>query len=303
MTIPDYQSIMLPLLKFAGDQEEHSLRQAIDSLAQEFQLSDEERKQLLPSGQQEVFNNRVAWARTYMKKAGLLDSTRRGYFRITDRGVSVLAKNPPKINVHFLEQFEEFRHFRSLRHKKEEKEQRQEAEIQETTPGETLETAYQSLRDDLGNDLLQQIKSSSPSLFEKIVIELLVKMGYGGSRQDAGRAIGKSGDEGIDGIIKEDRLGLDIIYIQAKRWENTVGRPEIQKFAGALQGQRARKGIFITTASFSREAVDYASRIENKIVLIDGERLAQLMIDHNLGVSPMATYEVKRMDSDYFAEE
>ncbi|MCK4246441.1 restriction endonuclease [Candidatus Bipolaricaulota bacterium] len=303
MTIPDYQSIMLPLLKFAGDQEEHSLRQAIDSLAQEFQLSDEERKQLLPSGQQEVFNNRVAWARTYMKKAGLLDSTRRGYFRITDRGVSVLAKNPSKINVHFLEQFEEFRHFRSLRHKKEEKEQRQEAEIQETTPGETLETAYQSLRDDLGNDLLQQIKSSSPSLFEKIVIELLVKMGYGGSRQDAGRAIGKSGDEGIDGIIKEDRLGLDIIYIQAKRWENTVCRPEIQKFAGALQGQRARKGIFITTASFSREAVDYASRIENKIVLIGGERLAQLMIDHNLGVSPMATYEVKRMDSDYFAEE
>jgi len=303
MAIPDYQSIMLPLLEFAGDQQEHSLRQAIDSLAQEFQLSDEERKQLLPSGQQEVFNNRVAWARTYMKKAGLLDSTRRGYFRITDRGVSVLTKNPPKINVHFLEQFEQFRHFRSLRHKKEEKEQGQEAEIQETTPEEVLETAYQGLRDDLGNDLLQQIKSSSPSLFEKIVIELLVKMGYGGSRQDAGRAIGKSGDEGIDGIIKEDRLGLDIIYIQAKRWENTVGRPEIQKFAGALQGQRARKGIFITTASFSREAVDYASRIENKIVLIDGERLAQLMIDHNLGVSPMATYEVKRIDSDYFAEE
>jgi len=303
MAIPDYQSIMLPLLEFAGDQQEHSLRQAIDSLAQEFQLSDEERKQLLPSGQQEVFNNRVAWARTYLKKAGLLDSTRRGYFRITDRGLSVLTKNPPKINVHFLEQFEEFRHFRSLRHKKEGKEQGQEAEVQETTPEEALETAYQSLRDDLGNDLLQQIKSSSPSLFEKIVIELLVKMGYGGSRQDAGRAIGKSGDEGIDGIIKEDRLGLDIIYVQAKRWENTVGRPEIQKFAGALQGQRARKGIFITTASFSREAVDYASRIENKIVLIDGERLAQLMIDHNLGVSSMATYEVKRIDSDYFAEE
>lgn len=303
MAIPDYQSIMLPLLKFAGDQEEHSLRQAIDSLAQEFQLSDEERKQLLPSGQQEVFKNRVAWARTYMKKADLLDSTRRGYFRITDRGLSVLTKNPPKINVHFLEQFEEFRHFRSVRHKKEEKEQGQEAEIQETTPEEALETAYQSLRDDLGSDLLQQIKTSSPSLFEKIVVELLVKMGYGGSRQDAGRAIGKSGDEGIDGIIKEDRLGLDIIYIQAKRWENTVGRPEIQKFAGALQGQRARKGIFITTASFSREAVDYASRIENKIVLIDGERLAQLMIDHNLGVSPISTYEVKRIDSDFFTEE
>ena len=166
-----------------------------------------------------------------------------------------------------------------------------------------METAYQSLRDDLATELLQTLKTSSPSLFEKIVVELLVKMGYGGSQQDAGRAIGRSGDEGIDGIIKEDRLGLDIIYIQAKRWENTVGRPEIQKFAGALQGQRASKGIFITTATFSPKAHDYASQIENKIVLIDGERLAQLMMDHNLGVSPMASYEVKRLDSDYFAEE
>jgi len=303
MAIPDYQSIMLPLLKFAGDQEEHSVRQAIDSLAQELQLTDEERKQLLPSGQQEVFNNRVAWARTYMKKAGLLSSSRRGYFKITDRGASVLTTNPPKINVHFLGQFKEFQDFRSLRHKKENKEQKQEDETKVVTPEEALEMAYESLRKDLGNDLLQQIKSSSPNLFEKIVVQLLVKMGYGGSRQDAGRAIGKSADEGIDGIIKEDRLGLDIIYIQAKRWENTVGRPEIQKFAGALQGQRARKGIFITTASFSQQAEEYASQIENKIVLIDGERLAQLMIDNNLGVSPTITYEIKRIDSDYFTGE
>ncbi|MCL6559753.1 MAG: restriction endonuclease, partial [Firmicutes bacterium] len=248
------------------------------------------------------FHNRVGWARTYLKKAGLLESTRRGYFRITERGLEVLKKSPSRIDVHFLEQFAEFREFRMLRHKKED-EDTTEAELSVSTPEEVLESAYKQLRDNLANELLQQIKASSPSLFEKLVVELLVKMGYGGSRQDAGKAIGKSGDEGIDGIIKEDRLGLDIIYIQAKRWENTVGRPEVQKFAGALQGQRARKGIMITTSSFSQEAQDYASRIDNKIVLIDGERLAQLMIDHNLGVSSVAAYEIKKIDSDYFTEE
>ncbi|MDA8338402.1 MAG: restriction endonuclease [Nitrospiraceae bacterium] len=302
MAIPDYQTIMLPLLKFAGDKEEHSLREAIDILAQEFQLSEDEQKELLPSGQQEVFLNRVGWARTYMKKAGLLDSTRRGYFKITDRGLDVLKQNPQKIDVQFLEQFQEFRDFRLLRHKKED-EEIETKEISEATPEETLETAYQRLRDDLSIELLQQIKNSSPSQFEKLVVELLVKMGYGGSRHDAGKAIGKSGDEGIDGIIKEDRLGLDIIYIQAKRWDNTVGRPEVQKFAGALQGQRARKGIMITTSTFSQDAYDYASRIDSKIVLIDGKRLAQLMIDNNLGVSTLSTYEIKRIDSDYFTEE
>lgn len=303
MAIPDYQSVMLPLLKFAGDQEEHSLRQAIDTLAQEFGLTEEERKELLPSGLQEVFNNRVGWARTYMKKAGLLDTTRRGYFRITERGLAVLRQNPSQIDVHFLEKFPEFKEFRSLRHKKDDKIPEKPTEPDETTPEEALESAYQRIRDDLATEILQQVKASSPSLFEKLVVELLVKMGYGGTRQDAGRAIGRTGDEGIDGIIKEDRLGLDIIYIQAKRWENTVGRPEVQKFAGALQGQRARKGIMITTSSFSQEAHDYASRIDTKIVLIDGERLAQYMIDFNLGVSPMAAYEVKRIDSDYFTEE
>lgn len=302
MAIPDYQSIMLPLLKLAGDRADHSLREANDILAQEFQLTEDEKKELLPSGQQEVFFNRVGWARTYLKKSGLLDSTRRGYFKITDRGVAVLNKKPEKINVQFLEQFQEFKDFRALRHKKEDEEIETE-EIAESTPEEALESAYQRLRDDLAIELLQQIKTSSPSLFEKLVVELLVKMGYGGSRHDAGKAIGKSGDEGIDGIIKEDRLGLDIIYIQAKRWDNTVGRPEVQKFAGALQGQRARKGIMITTSTFSQDAHEYVSRIDSKIVLIDGRRLAQLMIDNNLGVSPLAAYEIKRIDSDYFAEE
>jgi len=302
MGIPDYQTIMLPLLRFAGDQQEHSLREAIDRLADDFGLTEEERKELLSSGQQEIFNNRVAWARSYMGKAGLLESTRRGYVKITDRGMKVLKQNPERIGVKFLDQFEEFRQFRALRHTKTEEEE-VEGETHERTPEEALESAYNQLRDNLANDLLQQIKSCSPGLFEKIVVELLLKMGYGGSRQDAGRAIGRSGDEGIDGIIKEDRLGLDIIYIQAKRWENSVGRPEVQKFAGALQGQRARKGIMITTSNFSKEALDYASRIDSKIVLIDGEQLAQLMIDHSLGVSPMAAYEIKKIDTDYFTEE
>ncbi|MCC6543045.1 MAG: restriction endonuclease [Nitrospirae bacterium] len=302
MAIPDYQTIMLPLLKFAGDKDEHSLREATDILAQEFLLTEYERKEMLQSGQQEIFHNRVAWARTYLKKAGLLDSTRRGYFKITERGYDVLRRNPHKIDTQFLDQYKEFKEFRALRHTKEQAEKESELNY-ETTPEEALERAYQRLRDDLACELLQQITVISPSLFEKIVVELLVKMGYGGSRQDAGKAIGKSGDEGIDGIIKEDRLGLDIIYIQAKRWTGIVGRPEVQKFAGALQGQRAKKGILITTSAFSQEAHDYASRIESKIILIDGESLAQLMIDNNLGVSSMANYEIKRIDSDYFIEE
>jgi restriction system protein len=200
-----------------------------------------------------------------------------------------------------LEQFKEFNEFRAIRKKK--PPIKDSDEEQDQTPEEALESAYENLRNDLANDLLQQIKSNSPSLFEKIVVELLVKMGYGGSRKDAGKAVGKTKDEGIDGIIKEDRLGLDIIYIQAKKWENTVSRPEIQKFAGALQGQRAKKGIFLTTSSFSKEAHDYANRIDNKIILLDGEQLAQLMIDHNVGVTPVQNYEIKKIDSDYFTEE
>ncbi|MDR4508521.1 MAG: restriction endonuclease [Candidatus Brocadiaceae bacterium] len=300
MAIPDYQKIMLPLLKFSSDQQEHSLREAIDNLADYFDLSDEERRELLSSGQQTIFANRVGWARTYLKKATLFESTRRGYFRITERGINVLKENPQEINAKFLYQFDEFKKFLTIKRKTPE----QDKEIEEEkTPEETLESAYQNLRDNLANDLIQQIKLSPPSLFEKIVVELLVRMGYGGSLKDAGKAIGRSGDEGIDGIIKEDRLGLDIIYIQAKRWENTVSRPEIQKFAGALQGQRARKGIFITTSSFSREAQDYVSRIDSKIVLIDGEQLAQFMIDHNIGVTSISAYEIKKIDSDYFTEE
>lgn len=300
MAIPDFQSIMLPLLRFAGDNQEHSLRQAIEALAKEFGLNDAEQKELLPSGQQPIFDNRVGWARSYMKKAGLLESPRRGYFRITQRGLDALGKTPSKIDIHFLQQFSEFVEFRSLRRHADGA--IEEPGPSEETPGEALEAAYLKVRQSLAAEVLQAVKACSPAFFERLVVDLLVKMGYGGSRQDAGSAVGRSGDDGIDGIIKEDRLGLDIIYIQAKRWDGMVGRPEIQKFAGALQGQRARKGIFITTSSFSKEAEEYVSRIDSKIVLIDGERLARLMIDHNVGISPVSSYEIKKIDSDYFTE-
>jgi restriction system protein len=304
MAIPDYQSIMLPLLKYAGDEEEHSLREAIEALAENFNLTDEEKRQLLPSGQQATFDNRVGWARTYLKKARLLKYTRRGHFRITERGKSVLENNPSRIDRNYLKKFSEFVDFITPDPEEETKASRLSVEEEKQTPEEHIEHAYQRVRKSLVKEILQTIQDQSPAFFERLVIDLLVKMGYGGTRKDAGQAVGRSGDGGIDGIIKEDRLGLDIMYIQAKRWnQKTVGRPEIQKFAGALQGRRAKKGIFITTSSFSQTARDYVSRIDSKIVLIDGETLAQLMIDFNIGVTAIASYEIKRIDSDYFTEE
>jgi restriction system protein len=302
MPIPDFQTIMLPLLRLTGDQEEHSLRQTIETLADKFELTALERRELLPSGRQATFDNRVGWARTYMKKAGLVEYTRRGYFQITQLGLEVLEQNPPEINIAFLKQFPEFVEFQTGRRDKTTK--KAAAEPEETqTPEEQMEAAYQTLREALASDLLQTIKDQSPSFFERLVVDLLVKMGYGGTRKDAGQAVGGSADGGIDGIIKEDRLGLDTVYIQAKRWDNRVSRPEIQKFAGALHGQWAKRGIFITTSDFTQNARDYASHIDTKIVLIDGDSLAQLMIDYNVGVAPVASYEIKRIDSDYFAEE
>jgi restriction system protein len=306
MSIPDFPSVMLPLLQYAGDGKEHSLRDAITFLADVFKLSDEERKRLLPSGQQTVFDNRVGWARTHLKKALLLEYPKRGFFQITDRGKDVLIQSPMKINIKFLNQFPE--HIEFLNSKKDndksESEILEDPEILETTPQESIEFGYQKIRKELELELLNRVKSCSPDFFERLVVDLLVKMGYGGSRRDAGRAIGKAGDGGIDGIIKEDKLGLDIVYIQAKRWDNTVvGRPEIQKFVGALHGQRARKGVFITTSKFSQDAREYVSIIDSKIVLIDGQELAQLMIDNHVGVSTVSIYEIKKIDSDYFTDE
>jgi restriction system protein len=269
---------MLPLLSLCADSKEHSKQDVVEALGQSFKLTDIELKEFLPSGRQAIFDNRIGWARTYLKKACLIEATRRGSFKITERGKDILAKKPKEINVKFLAQFPEFIEFREKK-KPEEGEPFPE-------PG-----------------TLQNDQISPEEQFESLVVELLVKMGYGGSRKDAGERLGKSGDEWIDGIIKEDKLGLDIVYLQAKRWNETiVGRPEIQKFVGALQGQRARKGIFITTSSFSKEAFDFADKIENKVVLIDGKRLALLMIENDVGVSKVASYEVKKIDSDYFEE-
>lgn len=303
MAIPDFQSIMLPLLKFCADGKEHTNRECLDHLVQEFGLTEDEQKELLPSGQQCVINNRVAWARTHLKMAGVLENTRRGVFRITESGQKILSQNPQKINLRFLRRLPEYKATREKRKEHRRQESFSDREEQENkTPAEQLEEAYQTIRENLANELIAQLKAASPIFFEKVVVEVLVKMGYGGSRKDAGQAIGRSGDEGIDGIIKEDRLGLDIIYIQAKKWEDPISRPEIQKFAGALQGKRARKGIFITTSRFCDTAKDFAANIDNKIILIDGQHLAQYMIDCGVGVSTDAVYELKRLDSDYFTD-
>jgi restriction system protein len=301
MAIPDYQACMLPLLQLAADGANHTLKEVLPTLADQFGLTEAERNELLPSGQENVFRNRVSWANTYLKKARLLRSERRGYFSITERGKDVLAHHPKNIDVKFLAQFPEFQEFKGASKGEARVEEAQTPESPVTqTPLELLETAYAKIRSELTADVLQRIKAESASLFERVVVELLLRMGYGGSRADAGQAIGKSGDEGLDGVIKEDRLGLEIIYLQAKRWTATVGRPEIQKFAGALHGQHASKGIFITTSDFSREAYEYVARIGSKIVLIDGLTLAQLMIDLGVGVTTEKIYEVKRVDSDFF---
>jgi len=299
MPIPDYQTLMLPLLRCFADGKEHSIQDLVNTLAREFSLSPEEFRELLPSGKQTVFYSRVGWAKTYLAKAKLIDKVRRSHYVMTSRGREVLNENPPEIKNEFLAQFPEFTEFRR---REAQKEAQSEKEIyrEEKTPEEVLEEAYAELRENLAQELLDIVRQSTPAFFERLVVELLVRMGYGGSHREAARAVGQVGDEGIDGIIDQDRLGLDTIYIQAKKWDQCVGRPEIQKFVGALAGKRAKKGVFITTSSFSQEAVRYVSTIEAKIVLIDGKRLAELMIDYGVGVTTVTTYQLKRVDSDYF---
>lgn len=301
MPIPDFQSLMLPLLRLAGDRQEHAFRTAVDALAEQFSLTEQERHEPIPSGPQPVFTNRVGWARTYMVKAGLLRPSRRAHFEITELGLQVLNQKPGRINIAFLKQFPGFTEFQKGSPGKSEKDD-QGIAVQEHTPEEAIEAAHQLLVAELADELLATVKGCSPTFFERLVVDLLVKMGYGGTLRDAAEAIGRPGDEGIDGIIKEDRLGLDVVYVQAKRWEGTVGRPAIQSFVGALHGQHARKGVFITTSDFAQTARDYARTIDSKIVLIDGKTLARLMIDYDIGVAAVATYELKRVDTDYFAE-
>lgn len=304
MPIPDFQTVMLPLLTFTGDSNEHSLRETIEYLANHFNLTADERQELLPSGAQAIFDNRVGWAKTHLLKAGLVESPRRSIFKITARGQQVLGQNPQQINMNFLRQFPGYAEFlRPTTDNETSNPAAQQIDNSQATPEEILEGSYQNIRRTLAQELLQKIKASPPAFFERLVVELLVKMGYGGSLKDAGRATRLTNDEGIDGIIKEDKLGLDFIYIQAKRWDNqAVGRPDIQSFVGALDGQRANKGIFITTSRFADTAIEYVKTITKKVILIDGEQLSNYMIDYGLGVSTFATYELKKIDNDYFGE-
>lgn len=305
MAVPDYQSLMLPVLQIAGDKQDHTIPEVSETVADNLCLTSDERSELLPSGKQRKLINRVSWAKIYMARAGLIESVARGKFKITQRGLELLEGHPTRIDLNTLGRFPEFLDF--LKGVPTTKNQPNKAVVAqqplEQTPQELLESSYQALHEQIAADLLERIAKSTPHFFEKLVVDLLVAMGYGGSRVDAGQAIGKSGDDGIDGIIKEDRLGLDAVYVQAKRWKGTVGRPDVQSFAGSLEGHRARKGVFITTSQFSAEAREYVNRIEKKIILIDGEQLANLCLEFGIGVEPVTTYRVQRIDSDYFEEE
>ena len=313
MPVPDYQSCMKPLLRILAERGELHLRQATEALADHFGLTADQRAELLPSGRQQVYRNRGAWAKTYLLKAGLVETPRRGFVRITAEGRDLVARDPTVLNTRYLrDNYPQFREFQQMRRDQAidrdtgiaARDHEPQTEGEETvTPEESLEQSHQLLRTTLAAELRERVQAGTPEFFEQLVVRLMVSMGYGGSLRDAGQALGRSGDEGIDGVIKEDRLGLDEIYLQAKRWANPVGRPEVQKFVGALHGKRARRGVFITTSSFTREAQDYVRLIETKLILIDGDRLAGLMIDHGVGVTTVQTYELKKIDSDFFGEE
>lgn len=306
MTIPDFQTVMRPLLEVVQDGSPRTLAEVRDAVCAKFSLTDEERREMIASGRQTIIQNRVGWARTYMNKAGLLDIPERGKVRITQRGIDTLKNGPERISVSWLKRFPEFKEFHGQRPEDDAAIIKAEATaIRESTatPDEQLELIHKALRDELADELLATIRDASPVFFERLVVDLMIAMGYGGSRKEAGQATQATNDDGIDGVIKEDRLGLDVIYLQAKRWRNTVHRPEIDKFIGALTRQRARKGVFITTSEFSQGARECITSLDIKVVLVDGRELAGMMIENNLGVASKQIYEVKNIDNDYFAED
>jgi restriction system protein len=304
MPIPDYQTLMRPVLVTLDSCGDMSLRQLVDLLSDQYQLTDEERRRMTPSKRSPLMYNRVAWATTYLRKAGLIESPQRGISHITDTGKKALIERPDSIDANYLKQFEAFEEFRAIDNSNSGKSESQTTELQQTLdPTERLEEAHQELQATLADDLLAQVKRQTPEFFEKLVVELMLAMGYGGWSEKAGQATQYTNDGGVDGIINEDPLGLDTIYLQAKRYnDNPVGRPDIQAFVGALEMKRARKGVFITTSRFSRDAIDYVNMIEKRVVLIDGMQLAELMIRYDLGVTVKDTYQVKSLDTDYFAE-
>jgi restriction system protein len=304
MGIPDFQTFMRPLLESISDGIEHELKEVKLKLIRVFSISEDELRIKIPSQRAFLFDNRLGWANTYLKKAGLIESKRRAYLQITEEGKVFLKKHPTQIKVSDLKKIEQFKDFHKIKEKDNssqiEEEESNEADVR--SPEEIIYSAHSIIVSSLVAELLSTIKACTPLFFEKLVIDLLLNMGYGGSRKEAGSAIGKSGDGGIDGIINEDKLGLDSIYLQAKRWENTVPVKEIRDFAGSLLSKKAKKGVFITTSDFSKNAYDFINSIEPKIILIDGQKLALLMIEHNVGVTRKEIYEIKDIDNDYFEE-
>lgn len=308
MAIPDFQSIMRPLLSLLADGRERSVQTIRDTLAQQFRLTEEELEERLPSGRDRTYRNRVGWALTHLKGAVVIESPRRGVYRITDRGSRLLADTPEdqRVDLRLLSAFEEFRRFRSQDGAQENRDHHDGSDVTEPaagTPTERMESAWRELRAALASDVLDRVREQTPDFFEQAVLDVLQAIGYGGLREDAAERLGRSGDGGVDGVIREDKLGLDLIYVQAKRWANTVGRPDIQQFVGALNGQRASKGVFITTSNFSREAREFADAVNPRVILVDGKQLAELMIDHDVGVTVETTYRIRRVDLDYFGVE
>ena len=300
MAIPGFQEFMLPLLKIAEAQGDVAKKIYEEVLADQFQLTEEDRNAMIKSGGDLVYRNRIGWAVSHLVKAGLLERPARATIRLTERGRDLLSKNPPPINIALLKQYPEYREFQKATRVS--KDDEDGAESDQISPLEQLEQAHKRLRQALASDLIDSMKQMPPASFEQLVVDVLVAMGYGGTIADAGQAIGRSGDGGIDGVIKEDRLGLDFIYVQANRWENTIQRPQLQGFAGALLGRNAQRGVFITTSDFSKGAVDFAKSLPTNIVLVDGQQLAELMIDYGVGVIDEQTYRVKRVDPEYFGE-
>jgi restriction system protein len=310
--IPDYQSVMLPILKILGDNKPYSVKALFNLVAKEFKLTDEELKLLMPNGRTTLFKSRVYWANSHLKKSGLVFNPEKYYFQITERGLSLIKTNPEKITIALLKKLygNYYEYFNKVDNKNSDGISEDSAlatcEDSTLTPLELMDKAFQDLNEALLSDVLEKIRAVDDTFFEELVVELIVKMGYGGSRKDAGKAIGKSHDGGLDGIVNEDRLGLDRIYIQAKKYKEgeNIGRPDLQKFVGALAAtQGIKKGIFITTFAFTKGAREYVPKIETKVVLIDGINLAELMIEHNLGVSEHQMYVVKKIDNDYFDQE
>jgi restriction system protein len=309
MAIPDYQTLMLPVLRLAAKGETR-VPEVEERVAEEFALAPEERDQLLPSGRQRILHNRVHWAKFYLGKAGLLASPRRGRFVATEAGHALLATEPDRIDVKRLLEFPSFKEFYLGDHGEETASETPEngATVQipvRATPEEQIESAYAAMQSALRTDLLQRILTNSPSFFESVIIDLLLAMGYGGSLRSAAEQLGRTGDGGVDGVISEDRLGLDRVYVQAKRYDpgNTVGRPDVQGFVGSLVGLGATKGVFVTTSTFSAHAIDFVRHLSQRVILIDGQQLADLMIEHNVGVRVSRAIEFKRLDEDFFSED